>query len=44
LAHGSAGESAARGGRPGMSDVILNEGYHDLLAGKNIRGVIIHES
>jgi S-(hydroxymethyl)glutathione dehydrogenase/alcohol dehydrogenase len=22
----------------------VNEGYHDLLAGKNIRGVIIHES
>ena len=22
----------------------VNEGYHDLLAGKNIRGVVIHES
>jgi alcohol dehydrogenase (nicotinoprotein) len=22
----------------------VNDGYHDLLAGKNIRGVIIHES
>jgi Zn-dependent alcohol dehydrogenase len=22
----------------------VNEGYHDLLAGKNIRGVILHES
>jgi alcohol dehydrogenase (nicotinoprotein) len=22
----------------------VNEGYHDMLAGKNIRGVVIHES
>jgi S-(hydroxymethyl)glutathione dehydrogenase/alcohol dehydrogenase len=22
----------------------VNEGYHDLLAGKNVRGVVIHES